>query len=370
LETLKSGAKVRFATAECQSFTAARKDEVNKDMMKTISVLKRGLVLTVALSPIVNVWGDSFQYDNGIHPAVAVNEAHQIIEVHQATDGVGPLWYRVGTTDFTARQIQWGDSFQYDNGIHPAVASTTRLDSEGVVEVHQATDGVGPLWYRVGQVDVTARQIQWGDSFQYDNGIHPAVAFQGELVVEVHQATDGVGPLWYRVGQVDVTARRIQWGDSFQYDNGIHPAVAMPLGNLGTPQETAVIEVHQATDGVGPLWYRPGLITNPSMITNAWIQWQDSVQYDNGINPAISWGFPTVMEVHQATDGVGPLWYRTASTITVPGGFAVQWSDSSQYDQGVNPAITAGGGFEQIEVHQATGGVGPLWYHLFFFNKP
>ena len=93
----------------------------------------------------------------------------------------------------------------------------------------------------------------FGPSYQYDRGNNPSVAVNSGTVVEVHNGTGGAGPLWYRVGQVNGST--VAWNDSHQYDNGYNPSVAM---NSSAVNNTAVVEVHNATGGAGPLWYRVG----------------------------------------------------------------------------------------------------------------
>jgi len=104
-------------------------------------------------------------------------------------------------TSFEANaQILWGDSAKYDDGgLNPRVASN---GVRTVVEVHNGGDGVGPLWYRMGQL--SGSTIQWGDSAKYDNGgLNPAVAMNvNGTVIEVHNGGAGAGPLWYRVGRI------------------------------------------------------------------------------------------------------------------------------------------------------------------------
>jgi hypothetical protein len=144
------------------------------------------------------LWGDSAKYDNGgLNPTVVINNTGTIVEVHNGGAGVGPLWYRVG--QLSGSTIQWGDSAKYDNGgLKPAVA----INDTNVVEVHNGGAGVGPLWYRVGQL--SGLTIQWGDSAKYDNGgLNPGVGMNDNgTIIEVHNGGAGVGPLWYRVGRV------------------------------------------------------------------------------------------------------------------------------------------------------------------------
>ena len=297
-------------------------------------------------------WGDSVQYDSGLRPSVAVAAAPVgtfAVEVHQAGSGVGPLWYRVGQLSGSA--IQWGASFQYeDMGEYPSVSISYDSFNPAlrVVEVHQAADGVGPLWYRTGEVNTGDNTIQWQDSHQYDNGENPHVALSnGVGAVEVHQAGDGAGPLWYRVG--GITGSTISWGSSYQYDNGENPSVSQWNGD--------VVEVHQAGDGVGAQWYRVG------QVSGFIVQWGDSYQYeDNGENPSVALSYVSpdepVVEVHQADDGPGALWYRAGQVS----GSTVQWADSYEYeDTGEHPSLSVLG-TQVVEVHEA--GDGSLSYRL------
>jgi hypothetical protein len=243
-----------------------------------------------------------------MNPSVAMSGS-TVVEVHNGTQGVGPLWMRIGQVNTASNTIKWGNNnnaFKYDNGMNPSVA----MSGSTVVEVHNALVGVGPLWMRIGQVDTASNTIRWGNNnnaFKYDNGMNPSVAIWGSNVVEVHNGTAGVGPLWYRIGQVNTSNNTIQWGNNnnaFQYDNGFNPTVAIALSNgLGAP-----VEVHNGGYGVCPLWYHVGYFTAAGTI-----DWGASAQYDNGMNPCVAaGGSHTVVEVHDGVAGPGPLWYRVA----------------------------------------------------------
>jgi len=168
---------------------------------------------------------------------------------HKST-GAGPLWYRVGHVNTSNNTIQWGNSFWYDNGMNPSIA----IFESTIAEVHNGTAGLGPLWYHVGQVNTSSDTIQWGNSVWYDNGLKPTVAiiFEPFKAVEVHNGGYGMG--WHGTGLLDnvgyfTGASTIHWYGSAQYDNGMNPCVA--AGFRGT-----VVEVHDGVGGVGPLWYR------------------------------------------------------------------------------------------------------------------
>jgi hypothetical protein len=321
-----------------------------------------GLAIVVLLpAPMLAqnfTWDGNTPYDNGENPSVAATSGW-VVEVHQAVFGVGPLWYHTGQVVANGT-VKWAASaFRYDYGVNPAitVAGTT------IVEVHQATFGVGPLWSHTGQVQPDG-SVTWAQrAIQYDYGINPAITAAGTTIVEEHQATAGVGPLWTHTGQVQANGS-VTWAQrASQYDYGENPSLAARNGS--------VVEVHQATAGVGPLWYRSGQVQANG--TNATVPWKLSYQYDTGVNPVVAFpDGPTVIiiEAHQATTGVGPLWYNQAFGVEEPSG-QISWRNLGHYDNGSDPALGAvGRWFNNIvveEVHQGSAGVGTLWNHMGYF---
>ena len=146
--------------------------------------------------------GESIEYEKGIHPSVAITNSGLVVEVHQSPNPSGApfddapppntLWYRVGRVK--SNGIIWveGDrskSTQYDNGVHPSVAIT----NDGlVVEVHQSQSH-NTLWYR-GTGQVNNNTIDgWDDkknSQNFGDGTTPRVACNGQLAVETHSGAD------------------------------------------------------------------------------------------------------------------------------------------------------------------------------------
>jgi hypothetical protein len=307
----------------------------------------------------VFTWQDNAEYDHGINPKVALidlagpNQLGHIIEVHQATPGIGPLWYRVADVHSDAT-VTWLFGDQYDVGVNPAIAIVG--NPLFAVEVHQAAEGVGPLLYRTGQFQVHSAGVKiglaWSASHQYDYGAHPAIVVLNDLIIEVHQAETGVGGLWCRTGKINDDGS-INWASSSAYyDTGLNPAVS--LDSVG-----GVVEVHQARANAGPLWYNHGIKNADGSIS-----WVNLGQYDHGLNPAIGYDGLEIVEVHQAQLGVGPLWYNRGKQ-NADG--TVVWRNLGQYDRGVNPALAASllGNWRHMvaEVHQARPAVGPLWNH-------
>jgi hypothetical protein len=74
--------------------------------------------------------------------------------------------------------------------------------------------------------------VSWGPSVRLDDGFAPRVATSGTTVVQVHQATNGSGPLWYRTAQLGPNGT-IRWfgTGSIEYDS--LRAVSSSVGNDG-----------------------------------------------------------------------------------------------------------------------------------------
>jgi hypothetical protein len=299
------------------------------------ALIAAAMLAVVALPVLAQeriAWSGSTEFDYGSNPSAAVSGT-AAVEVHEGS--LGQLWYSVGQLE-SGSTLQWGGSSQYDVGSLPSVASSGTT----VVEVHQGFtgSGPGPLWYRVGQLQPSGT-LRWGGSVQYDYGSLPAVAASGTTVVEVHQGDSGA--LWYHSGQIEPDGT-VQWGGSLQYDFGYAPSVAV--------SGTTVVEVHEGNPG--SLWYHVGQVH-----LNGSISWRGSVQYDAGYWPCVAASGTTVVEVHQANNGFdqGPLWYRPG--LLGPNG-TLQWSYSSQYDNGSLPEVRLSG-TTVVELHQ--GNPGTLW---------
>lgn len=136
--------------------------------------------------------------DGGHHPAVALNAAGHVIEVHDSGDG--DLWYWTGEL-VSPERVRWHRHGHYDTGQKPAIA----LDDRGlVVEVHEDPDrGDDRLWYRVGRLTPDF-ELVWsaaaGRSFpDADEGVNPSVRFVGPAaghVREIHRSEE-TGRHWY-----------------------------------------------------------------------------------------------------------------------------------------------------------------------------
>ncbi|HUI22685.1 MAG TPA: hypothetical protein VLZ74_16830 [Methylocella sp.] len=346
----------------------------------TIAV-SASLLIILAVEPVgaqtFTGFGQSFQYDQGFNPSVAIYNGI-VVEVHNGTGGAGPLWYKVGRVAGppvaeqnkldvrpvgglpTPPPITWSDSKQFDdNGFNPSVA----LVGSTVIEVHNGGATSGPLWYRTGTLN--GDTINWSEKKQYDTGFNPQVAVTGNTVVEVHNGGAGVGPLWYRMGKLSGVS--LTWYDSHKFDSfSTNPSIAA-IGGCGSPSGVCVVEVHNDNAAPGPLWYRYGGSTDGSTIT-----WENPVDYGAGWNPKISWlGGSVLLEVHNGQAGSGPMYYYGGVLSGQP----------TQYDNGNNPSVALdpvtqgtlpppppGQGKTiwnyAIEVHNGGAGFGPEWYHF------
>jgi hypothetical protein len=202
----------------------------------------------------------SYHYDNGSNPSVAMSDS-TVVEVHNGANG--QMWYHLGTV--TGSTVNWGPSYYYDNGSNPSVAMASYNPSLGldpiVVEVHNGANG--QMWYHLGTV--TGSTVNWGPSYYYDNGSNPKVGYQEGYqygfgvvasLIEVHNGANG--QMWYHVGFLGQSS--ITWGPAYQHDDGFNPSVAI------TPDGLTAIEVLNAPDGNGNMWYHEGTFQERGII--------------------------------------------------------------------------------------------------------
>lgn len=262
---------------------------------------------------------------------------------------------------------------QYDTGFNPSVA----ISYGNIVEVHNGTSSAGPLWYKRGSIGPSSMDVSWYyTAYPFEsNGFNPSVAVIGNFVIEVHNSGNSAGPLYYRTGTLDDNGGTITWNNPAVYDpnGGFNPQIAVGVLEDDT---TVVVEVHNGGNGVGPLWYRTGIV-NFSANT---ISWNDSHEFDSySTNPSVAvFSDGTVIEVHNDNDTPGgPLWYRYGTlnlaleglneTINYP---TITFSASATtYGSGWNPKIAAlgyqGPNGNGIEVHN-----GNTILHLCFVGVP
>jgi hypothetical protein len=99
------------------------------------------------------LWRAHGRFDSGITPAVAINAAGRIVEVHQSQSNYG-LWSSVGKI-LGNGEIAFGTAQEYDLGVTPTVAFT---GATTIREVHQSHD---QNWYWRGTLANSATYISW-----------------------------------------------------------------------------------------------------------------------------------------------------------------------------------------------------------------
>jgi hypothetical protein len=321
----------------------------------------------------------SIHYDTGALPSVTVyaddNPSVAQLEVHQG--GAPDLWYHDGGYE------HMNGSNRYDGGFFPTVAST---GGGSVYEVHQSGSGVSPLYMHTGfDYDPNGPHVTWFSAFSLgQSGFHPVLATNGGsgllAVVEVHQVNAGTGPLWINVGQPAMNTSSTVPFLGTTFNNGTNPTVAITY--IGPYAKYFIIEVHQAADGIGPLWEDSGILTIDT--SGSWrIVWNQTSQFTNGVNPSIAICSndyiddihfartkpATVVQVNEGS--YGDLWSHTGK-MNADGSFSWIAGSDQHYDNGHNPKIscTQFGSPVGMEVHaaNAAGAGGALWFRGFSAN--
>ncbi len=274
-------------------------------------------------------WGDGYNYGNGITPSVAMNDHGVIVEVHRGDGLTSKMWHQVGVRG-DGNTIEWGESVNYDTGKGPRIA----LNNNGViVEVHQS-DILHHIWYRVGTVDAKAKSITWGQSQKYDNGTTPDIAINDRgAVIEVHHA--GNSDLWYHTGTVDPDKKKVSFNTSIKYDKGDHPSIA--LNNEGK-----VVELHETYSGTS-LWYNVGHIEDGSISFPA-----KAKHYDEGYNPFIAINDCNAFVAMHKSNSSNTLWFHQG---VITDGQDIIFGSSNSYANGTSPTVAFNNKQQLVEVH-------------------
>jgi hypothetical protein len=132
----------------------------------------------------------------GHNPSVAVAAEVDgdplVVEVHQKDPAFGAMWMRAGRLHHDG-SMTWKDSYQYDEGAFPAIA----VFGTTLVEIHQGQDANGTLWMKIGTLGDDGR-ASWTSTAKYDEGAHPALALDpvAGKGLEAHEGGAGYGALW------------------------------------------------------------------------------------------------------------------------------------------------------------------------------
>ncbi len=157
-----------------------------------------------------------YKRDRGYHPAVAINDSGQVMEVHDS--GSGSLWYWTGQMRSDG-SVEWKRHGRYDSGQTPAIA----LNNDGwFVEVHQS-ESASTLWSRSGYLDSDYNPV-FQNSEQYDEGIEPTIRFiskNSSTLLEVHKSQN-TGQHWDWELTLNQTTGAVSWGAHEQTSTPLH----------------------------------------------------------------------------------------------------------------------------------------------------
>jgi hypothetical protein len=271
------------------------------------------------------------------------------IEVHQgAQHKDGSLWYQLGSSAPPFDDIVWSHADHYGKGYNATVAADLNQESgttTTVVEVHEESEGLSPLWYKVGVLTLgSSPSIVWGPTTEINSGtnqgVYPTVSVANNLAVLVAEGTEGA--LWYAIGVVDPTTFTITWTDPIPYGGaggGYNPTVSVygdGTSAYGIGKGRVVVEAHQLAPDAGSLVYSAGLLTpgaGGSAPTS--ISWSTSVNnfYANGCYPSIALSFDgstpansgngktsnlSLTETHETECGTAPIDYSFGYLVSTP----------------------------------------------------
>jgi len=213
-------------------------------------------------------------YDAGSDPAVGLNSAGTVLEVHKNQLG-STLYYRLG--QLQAATVAWEtQSHTHDGGTQPDCA----LNAGNVaVEMHKNEAG-HTLYTQVGTVSSANQTVQWHGAEDSGGGYTPGIALNDANVVVGVQRTSNVvhaSRLYIRVGKV--LGKTVEWKKEEQYDSGYFPRVALNNANV-------VVVVYQAdgseTDASG-LWIKVGRVGDDKVVFDL-----DADRFDQGVKPRVA----------------------------------------------------------------------------------
>lgn len=248
----------------------------------------------------------------------------------------GVLWlFLLCHTVCAQRQLDWQGERYYDAGNQTAVAV---LPTGGLIlEFHQSEHFNGGIWYHIGRLNNSGKQIVWSDSHSIDaSGDWPAVTVtkEGYVILAFTPLRDQT--LRYWVGKINPSGsegQTIDWKLTQQvYDSGFHPSLS--VNSNGT-----MVEVHESGSGGKGIYYRIGHLQDPNagQYNIVWDTGNYGTSYDNGINPHIAINDKNqVIEVHQVR-GERKLHYHRGVVQTN----TINFEGSIRYDdRAEQPAVT------------------------------
>lgn len=151
----------------------------------------------------------------------------------------------------------------------------------------------------------------------FNTGVRPKIAIN-DLGVFVTTFSDQNNQMYYAIGTVDGVRVQLQQSKKLQSASsgnhaGFVPAVAM--------NETMVVEMHVNNQSKNSLYYSSGAISGaPGSMT---VSWSGTTQYDDGLMPALTnIDGNTLIEFH-ISNGTGKIYYHVGTV----GASGVTWAD-------------------------------------------
>ncbi len=174
--------------------------------------------------------GAAQKYGQGIRPYVALSNGNLVIETHQKGFGLGRQQLVYSTGNISGSTIVFLKQDQdYGRGREPAITVVEQDGATTVVEVHMSEGVLETLWAQVGDVQSDG-SIDWGGDIEYDTGKHASIAMTDDgYLVAVHRSDGAYAKLWYRIGQLDRSAKQVKWitQQAIAYSTGEYPYVSL-----------------------------------------------------------------------------------------------------------------------------------------------
>ena len=185
----------------------------------------RGKVLTLLSGDVTS--RSDYLRNLGDDPAVALNSAGQVVEVHATA--TGRLHYWTGRYQNNG-MVSWQRTGIFAaSGMTPAVA----LDDSGNVVVVYSTPATFKLHYLAGTLDSTTGEISWTTAApaSFDTGVVPTIVFSGSNTLsEVHRSQNNEQN-WVWNATLNPATGVVTW------DAATHATTALPLYDKTTASQ-------------------------------------------------------------------------------------------------------------------------------------
>ena len=142
-------------------------------------------------------------------PCVCLNDSGTVVVFYQSR---GKGYYVIGNTDLqhehdtsksslnSKHRLDWGDAQLYGDGCNVQAA----INEQNEVVLVRSRTGRRECMYRVGNVDVSAKCINWwSNEMCLCSGVNPTVALVGNTVLFVYEVAYGLYRCYYEVSKIE-----------------------------------------------------------------------------------------------------------------------------------------------------------------------